>query len=77
MIFFTAFKATSQDILEQVGQEVALEDVEKGAKSEYLKYRDGFISYGKKERHRHHGQCNLFPLNGLCQLHGLQHALCR
>jgi hypothetical protein len=49
MIFFTVFKATSQDILEQVGQEVALEDVEKGAKSEYLEYRDRFISYDRKE----------------------------
>ena len=36
MYFFADFKATSQDILEEVDQEVALEDAEKGAKSECL-----------------------------------------
>jgi hypothetical protein len=42
MIFFTAFNPVSQDILEKVGQEAELEDVEKGAKGECLKFRDRF-----------------------------------
>jgi hypothetical protein len=34
--FFTDFNATSQDILEKVGQEVALKDVEKDSKSMFF-----------------------------------------
>jgi hypothetical protein len=37
MDFFTGFKATSQYILENVGQEVALKDVEKDTKSTCFK----------------------------------------
>ncbi len=43
MVFFADFKTASQDILEQVDQEAALEDAEKDAKSEYLEFWDGFI----------------------------------
>lgn len=43
MYFSVDFEATSQDILEKVGQEVASEDAEKDAKSEVLEYRGRFI----------------------------------
>jgi hypothetical protein len=43
MFFFTDFKAASQDILGEVGQEAALEDVEKGGKSELFALRNRFI----------------------------------
>jgi hypothetical protein len=43
MYFFAEFKAASQDILEQVGQEAALKDAEKDAKSEVSLFRDRFM----------------------------------
>ena len=44
MHFFTYFNAASQDILEKVGQEAALKDVEKGAKRKCLKFADRFMT---------------------------------
>jgi len=44
MDFFADFKVASRDILEKVGQEAALEDAEKDAKSEVLEFRDRFIA---------------------------------
>ena len=43
MYFFADFKAASRDILGEVGQEAALEDAEKGAKSELVALRDRLI----------------------------------
>jgi len=43
MFFFTDFRVASQDILEQVGQEAALKDVGKDAKSMFFEYWDRFI----------------------------------
>jgi hypothetical protein len=43
MYFFADFKSTSQDILEEVGQEVDLKYEEKDAKSETLFFWDRFI----------------------------------
>jgi len=42
MYFFADFKAASQDILGEVGQEAALEAAGKDAKSEFLSLRDRF-----------------------------------
>jgi hypothetical protein len=44
MVFFADFKAASQDILGEVGQEAALEDAEKGAKSKLFALRGRFIN---------------------------------
>jgi hypothetical protein len=45
MYFFADFKAASRDILGEVGQEAALEDAEKDAKSELLVLRDRVIAW--------------------------------
>jgi hypothetical protein len=47
MYFFIFFKAVSQDILEYVGQEAALERMKKDAKSNCFECWDKFINYGK------------------------------
>ena len=47
MVFFADFKAASQDILEKVDQEAALEDAGKG---EFLALMDRFIDTYINER---------------------------
>jgi hypothetical protein len=38
--FFTDFNAASQDIVEKLGQEAALKDVEKDSKGMFFQFRD-------------------------------------